>query len=825
MFRAIVSYFFGHSDTEFTPDDAYAVLNESSLNAADETKYKLSEDEEEDIDFSTYNKTGIITSATDGEFAIDGTYKFKSSDTNIVVGSKVSFTSYIDEDKKINVSNVEVLENDWDCISRNVNSKWCTRSITCKVIQRNKREIVVDPGNLQINLNNVSSNFIPLVGDWLQVDVKCEIDENVADLSGKILDINEIAPLRCKQIQGIVKSFDERLQNGVIDRNIFFDSDSLCAGYVPRIGDKVVSEIIESEQGRYTWRSLKVLPEQQVVSSELASVQEDFLQQAQGIEVSDDVFVGCKTFNDIQKFTVDIFNNREIDLLLNDVSFKNVNGQCKIENDVDMKNITIKPKSNIQIRCLCRPKTYGSSKELLLVSFNDFKIGRWINIFCNAPINQLPRNQYSNRNNPVLNKQNFTSNSQQDTLKGQRPILPPRFIQNKLLEYRVPQKLWDIVLSLAPGSHNALLTCEELRRAKPSLRALSFNTYEDYFHTLIHLEEIASVLQMQNYNQEMACFIKNGDYLMLEIENLSERRPSLMIGDKIIAKDPYNPNSLQLEGYIHKVGAKHVYIKFGHLFHDRYKGEDYSITAVASRTNFRKKHQAVGLAVRNLGREFLFPSKVEAKEPQVTFTYDEYDNTFFSVDKKIKDRTSLVNTLATQTSIDEQKNTTGTKLLLEESRNRYRHKQSNISKITNNKRKGLKLDWYDKSLNYYQKEAVRNILLGEARPLPYIIFGPPGTGKTVTLIETILQILRLMPYARILVGTPSNSAADVLSLRLIHSGILKPGDLVRFVAYKCIVDNLIPVDLVPYCATGDLAREGSRNYNGYSVTDNGIALG
>lgn len=52
----------------------------------------------------------------------------------------------------------------------------------------------------------------------------------------------------------------------------------------------------------------------------------------------------------------------------------------------------------------------------------------------------------------------------------------------------------------------------------------------------------------------------------------------------------------------------------------------------------------------------------------------------------------------------------------------------------------LDCQFFNPVLNSRQRSAVSRILGARCRPAPYILFGPPGTGKTVTVVEAILQV-------------------------------------------------------------------------------------
>ncbi|KAG5887039.1 hypothetical protein JTB14_029998 [Gonioctena quinquepunctata] len=731
------------------------------------------------------NKTGTITQVRENKYVIDDLHTVEEHEKIFELGSKVTYDLFR-SNGVTKALNVEPLS-EWDCV-QNADSLWNSRILICKVEQRVDRKLILSPNDVTLNLDAIPLEFLPIVGDWLEIDVKCTINENNLDLSGKILEINRVSPVRLHLETGKVTGWKDSEWAGVINKNIYFNKEALSTGYIPLVGDRVVGEVIESDQGRCNWRAIKILPEH--VSSKIGTIQNslklpEYQESYPGLTISHKN-IAFEKLNDAKTFSVIISYEGEESLELVGVQFPNTNGSCKIL--YPLENVTFVKGIKHEIKCECVSKNIGASRELLLIEFKTFNVGKWINISVSCGYNGL-KTSYDYKPRQTVHEK-----STNELVRGQKSMKAPRFAAAQLPLYLVPQRLMDCFSTHDDTQIDYMI--EQLRVIKPSIVAnLTYMNYEDKFHCLLHLDEIANLIAIRTYDQEKACFILNGEFLMLEIENLSERRPSIVIGDKVIATDPDNRNQLDFEGFVHKVGAKHVYIKFNNLFHERYRGEDYSIKVVPGRTSYKRLHHGIHSAVRNLGQDFLFPTRVVEKEEQVQFCYDIFHAKSPSGISKRK----VQNVLSKM----------------------YEHRSKlNSSLDGSNADQNLKLEWYNKQLNPVQKTAIVNILRGKARPLPYIIFGPPGTGKTVTIIEAILQIVRLLPQSRILVTAPSNSAADLIALRLINSGVLIPGDLVRVVSHNYAVSEAIPVILVPYCATGSIAKEDTTVSS--EISDTGI---
>lgn len=113
----------------------------------------------------------------------------------------------------------------------------------------------------------------------------------------------------------------------------------------------------------------------------------------------------------------------------------------------------------------------------------------------------------------------------------------------------------------------------------------------------------------------------------------------------------------------------HILVKFNECFHNQYKNEDYQITFHFSRNSLKKQHHAIELSMKTLSG-VLFPTEI------------------VEINKQLDVELNL-----------------------------------NTGELTSG---NSIIPWFNSTLNIVQKQAITNILHGVARPMPYVIFGPPG---------------------------------------------------------------------------------------------------
>ncbi|NWU50070.1 M10L1 helicase, partial [Dromas ardeola] len=266
---------------------------------------------------------------------------------------------------------------------------------------------------------------------------------------------------------------------------------------------------------------------------------------------------------------------------------------------------------------------------------------------------------------------------------------------------------------------------------------LQAGNYQQKFQLLLHLEEIQMEVDIRRYDMQDMPMVQDRGLLVLDVPGVAENRPSVLRGDHLFA---------------------HLSSERDHSPLVQYKGYVHGVELEKVRLGFSSKLQ----------KKFVNNLKFD-----VTFT-------FSRLPLQVQHRAAA---LAMQRGLSS---------LL------FPTASCHKSLLTGT----FQPRWFDRKLqaNEEQCRAVTQIVTGMSRPAPYLIFGPPGTGKTVTIVEAIKQVWTCFKDARILACAPSNSAADLLCQRLVKD--IAPRYIYRLIASSRNYQE-VPPDIRPCCNWDD----------------------
>ncbi|KAK4755793.1 hypothetical protein SAY87_009550 [Trapa incisa] len=390
---------------------------------------------------------------------------------------------------------------------------------------------------------------------------------------------------------------------------------------------------------------------------------------------------------------------------------------------------TLQPGQELTIWIFCKPTRIGKYTTAVHFDIGNKVIERLAFVMADDKISQaLASNKLYSR---VPKKKNFEVSS--NYVRGCRPA-PAKLTGKSGQSYR---KFRLPAYNITKEAREMM----EMRRDPDSIReGLTRKNYAVFFKALLNLEELQLEEDIKAFNMEGVSLRRKGSqFLTLQVPGLAERRPSLVAGDSIFAKmaskDADCTNKVY-EGFVHRVEADEVYLKFSPDFHKYHWHEHlYNIQFTYNRLNMRRLYWAVDKAVE-LETTILFPSLGPNKRRIQTIPF------------------------VPMTS----------------------------------------------ALNKEQIFAIQ-MILGCQGGSPYVIHGPPGTGKTMIFVEAILQLYTSRKNAQILVCTPSNSAADHILQKLLKekSVKLEEKEIFRLNASSRPYEDISP-DLLQFCYFDELEQ-------------------
>ena len=352
-----------------------------------------------------------------------------------------------------------------------------------------------------------------------------------------------------------------------------------------------------------------------------------------------------------------------------------------------------------------------SSDEVILVPF-DFSICRLVSFRAGNPaIEDLlrptaPFSRAAFRRRP---------RTKSKIVDGEAPALTDSMVpyKKKLEQDDVIPALFRAKLEVTGNADEQLLQMQDDLCAAdqdPSTTAKCL-AYSRLYKHLLWAEERAMELDIRSFDLDKALLRPQQRLVALRVPGLSENRPSVLRGDYVVAYPCWDEHR-GYRGFAHRIEQDTVLLKFSADFHDRL------VDGMTARVHFSFRRSTLRLWHQAVAERILSPlsgmDPGQGTKPPVSMLFP------------------CASDVAVSTGDDEP------------------------------------LVFYDRQLNPEQQEAVVSILKASkaGQSVPYIVFGPPGTGKTKTVIEAALQLCRQRMWcgrvATVLLTVSAATSATVL---------------------------------------------------------------
>lgn len=624
----------------------------------------------------------------------------------------------VSEDKPVEIYKIEAKEeNTWDVndfesdpqldgriTQLDVCIKWLNGEVKTKLNGEIFIETKYSPKPLKLGIADSGCSFNPMIGDQVKVEAKLGSDPNKID-NCTIIEYYSLKAIDEKNIKsGKIKLFKKKLAYGLVEYDsqihIFFldvlqHSDN--QNMVPNVGDIVSCTAITSHQyigdEEFFWRCINLVKIGSAVAKNVVIPQMPLEMDESDDEIDDDMCGIKMTKNDALKVKLDAnVTQKQIRLTV-----ENTSNQSRKISPAKYHNAILES----QIGCieLTSPRTIPPGKKFVyhidimgkIRGIHKLKVdfqidGKHLIRRCfTIDVKSVDENATMVNISRAQTKKIYTK--QCDIVRGQAPISSPHFIDNRLERFEIPRSLFDDWTNNGERYEIDDVRAEELSHLTPT-------NYGPYFRLLLHYEEIYMRHEFRMYDQDRGHFHKSGEYLEYQMnKTVSECRPSITIGDMIFAESLVRDSdgqTKQYQGYIHRTQRKSLLLKFDDAFHNSYRGEDMKLVFKFARTKFVKPHNAIDRIAKKMQRngfKFLFPTNIKTSKLQMPVQL-----------------------------IDGQ-------LVVEH--------------IKNNR-----LKWFNENLNEIQKRAVVNVLRGEVKMCPYLVFGPPVSIAELKIMHRIVYSAR-----------------------------------------------------------------------------------